>query len=70
MRRILVAEDERRIASFVEKGLRANGFVPVCVADGVSALEVALTGDVDLVLLDLGLPAMDGFTVLRRLRSA
>ncbi|MBL7492452.1 response regulator transcription factor [Frankia sp. AgB1.9] len=68
--RVLIAEDEQRIASFVAKGLRSNGFVPTCVADGQSALEVALSGEVDLLLLDLGLPDLDGFAVLRRLRAA
>lgn len=68
--RVLIAEDERRIASFVEKGLRANGFVPVCVRDGASALTVAMSGEIDLLVLDLGLPDMDGFTVLRRIREA
>jgi DNA-binding response OmpR family regulator len=68
--RILVAEDEDRIASFVEKGLRANGFTPTVVADGATALGHALSGDFDLLVLDIGLPIMDGFTVLRRLREA
>jgi two-component system, OmpR family, copper resistance phosphate regulon response regulator CusR len=70
MSRILVAEDELRIASFVEKGLRANGFSPTVVSDGATALGHALSGDFDLLVLDLGLPGMDGFTVLRRLREA
>jgi two-component system copper resistance phosphate regulon response regulator CusR len=68
--RILLAEDEGRIASFVEKGLRANGFTPTVVEDGASALGHALSGDFDLLILDIGLPIMDGFTVLRRLREA
>ncbi|MBL7495485.1 response regulator transcription factor [Frankia sp. CNm7] len=68
--RVLIAEDEHRIASFVSKGLRSNGFIPTCVADGQSALEVALSGEVDLLILDIGLPDLDGFTVLRRLRGA
>ncbi|OHV29987.1 MULTISPECIES: response regulator transcription factor [Pseudofrankia] len=68
--RVLIAEDEHRIASFISKGLRSNGFVPTCVSDGQSALEVALSGEVDLLVLDIGLPDLDGFTVLRRLRSA
>jgi two-component system, OmpR family, copper resistance phosphate regulon response regulator CusR len=70
MSRILLAEDEARIASFVEKGLRANGFTPTVVADGASALGHAMSGDFDLLVLDIGLPVMDGFTVLRRLREA
>jgi two-component system, OmpR family, response regulator len=70
MSRILVAEDESRIASFVEKGLRANGFTPTVVGDGATALGHALSGDFDLLVLDIGLPVMDGFTVLRRLRES
>lgn len=69
MKRILIAEDEVRISSFVEKGLRADGFTPTVVADGVLALEHALTGEFDLLVLDIGLPGLDGFTVLRRLRD-
>jgi two-component system, OmpR family, copper resistance phosphate regulon response regulator CusR len=70
VKRILIAEDEARIASFVEKGLRANGFTPTTVGDGQTALDHALSGEFDLLVLDLGLPVLDGFTVLRRLRSA
>ncbi|WP_020388374.1 response regulator transcription factor [Kribbella catacumbae] len=70
MSRILIAEDEKLIASFVAKGLRASGFTPTTVGDGQTALDHALTGDFDLLVLDLGLPALDGFTVLSRLRSA
>jgi DNA-binding response OmpR family regulator len=70
MARILIAEDEARIASFVEKGLRAAGFGTETVADGRAALEAALTGGSDLMLLDIGLPGLDGFEVLRRLREA
>ncbi|MFE1347070.1 response regulator transcription factor [Streptomyces sp. NPDC058757] len=70
MNRILIAEDEERIASFVEKGLRANGFTTSMAADGDTALALALTGAFDLVVLDIGLPGRDGFTVLRELREA
>jgi two-component system, OmpR family, copper resistance phosphate regulon response regulator CusR len=70
MSRILIAEDEQRIASFIEKGLKANGFTPTVVDDGPSALGHALSGEFDLLVLDIGLPEMDGFTVLRRLRQA
>ncbi|AUH43461.1 response regulator transcription factor [Streptomyces sp. CMB-StM0423] len=70
MNRILIAEDEERIASFVEKGLRANGFTTTVAADGDTAFEFALTGGFDLVVLDIGLPGRDGFTVLRQLREA
>ncbi|MGQ0632229.1 MAG: response regulator transcription factor [Sporichthyaceae bacterium] len=69
MSRILVAEDEERIASFVAKGLRANGLTVTVVGDGASALDHAGSGEFDLLLLDVGLPTMDGFTVLARLRE-
>jgi two-component system, OmpR family, copper resistance phosphate regulon response regulator CusR len=67
--RVLIAEDEPRIAAFVEKGLRANGFVTAVVGDGLSALDRARSGEFDLVVLDIGLPVLDGFAVLRALRA-
>ncbi|WP_137122554.1 response regulator transcription factor [Segeticoccus rhizosphaerae] len=70
MNRILIAEDETRIASFLEKGLRSNGFVTTTVRNGRAALDEARHGDHDLLVLDIGLPEMDGFTVLHRLREA
>ncbi len=69
MNRILVAEDETRIAQFVQKGLRAHGFVPTVVADGRSALQHAISDEFDLMVLDIGLPGIDGFEVLSRLRD-
>ncbi|MGH3345031.1 MAG: response regulator transcription factor [Carbonactinosporaceae bacterium] len=70
MNRILIAEDEGRIAAFVRKGLTANGFTAAVVEDGPAALGHALSGAYDLLVLDIGLPGMDGFSVLRRLREA
>ncbi|WP_020674308.1 response regulator transcription factor [Amycolatopsis nigrescens] len=70
MGRILIAEDEQRIASFVEKGLRANGFATTVVADGDAALAHAVSGGFDLMVLDLGLPRRDGFAVLQSMRQA
>ncbi|MFD8049826.1 response regulator transcription factor [Streptomyces chartreusis] len=70
MNRILIVEDEERIASFVEKGLRSNGFTTTVVGDGEAAYEYAVTGSFDLVVLDIGLPGRDGFTVLREMREA
>jgi len=67
--RILIAEDEPRIAAFVEKGLSANGFAVTVVGDGPSAYDYAMTGGFDLMVLDIGLPGMDGFAVLRKLRA-
>ena len=68
MARILIAEDETRIASFLEKGLRANGFQIEVAPDGDEALRLGRTGRFDLVILDIGLPGRDGFDVLRELR--
>ncbi len=67
---ILIAEDEERISSFIEKGLRAAGYTSHVVANGGDALDFASTGSFDLVVLDIGLPGLDGFEVLRRLRAA
>lgn len=69
MSRILVAEDEAGIARFVERGLRAAGYGVVVAPTGSEALEHIRGGEVDLVLLDVGLPELDGFTVLRRARG-
>ena len=69
MSRILIVEDEARIASFLDKGLRANGFATEIAADGGEALRLTRIGDYDLVILDLGLPDVDGLQVLQRLRS-
>lgn len=69
MNRILIAEDEPRIASFLEKGLKANGFTTVLVEDGDTAASVADSKDFDLLILDLGLPGKDGSQVLEELRG-
>jgi len=67
--RILIVEDEDRIASFIAKGLAADGHRTTAVADGREGLDHALSGDFDLMVLDIGLPGIDGFEVLDQLRS-
>jgi DNA-binding response OmpR family regulator len=67
--RILIAEDEAGIASFLEKGFQAAGFSTMVAADGVAALVHALSGEFDLLILDIGLPLKDGFEVLREIRE-
>lgn len=69
MARILIVEDEQRIASFVAKGLRADGHLTTVVSDGREGLDHALSGDFDLMVLDVGLPGLGGFEVLDQLRS-
>jgi DNA-binding response OmpR family regulator len=67
--RVLIVEDEPRIASFLEKGLRAAGYVTTVVANGVDAVEYARGEEVDLVILDLGLPGQDGLAALAQIRA-
>jgi two-component system, OmpR family, response regulator QseB len=70
MNRILIAEDEPRLSSFLEKGLGAAGYATTVVADGGAASLMARDEDFDLLILDIGLPGKDGFTVLREVRNA
>jgi two-component system, OmpR family, response regulator len=70
MNRILIAEDEPRLAAFLEKGLNADGFMTTVVADGAAAALMARDADFDLVILDVGLPGKDGFEALRDVRRA
>lgn len=69
MSRILIVEDEPRIASFLAKGLKADGFTTTIAEDGITGLDYALSGSFDLVVLDIGLPGMDGYELLRRLQT-
>lgn len=69
MARILIAEDEPRIASFLEKGLRSHGYTTVTVGDGEAVAAMARDEDFDLVVLDLGLPGLDGLDALRQVRG-
>ena len=69
MARVLIAEDDPRIGSFVEKGLRANGYSTMLVGDGEQAQALAMTDQFDLLILDMGLPRRDGLHVLQELRA-
>lgn len=70
MSQILIVEDEERIASFVSKGLSAAGLSSSWAATAREGYDLAMTGEYELIILDLGLPDQDGFTVLKRLRAA
>ena len=70
MNRILIVEDEPRLVSFLEKGLRSNGFTVSVAENGASAVASAADADFDLMILDLGLPDIDGLDVLRLVRDA
>ena len=67
--RVLLAEDDQRIAADVGKALRANGYVVEVVSDGEEAWFRGDTEDYTAIVLDLGLPKMDGLSVLKRWRS-
>jgi DNA-binding response OmpR family regulator len=66
--RILIVEDEARVADFLDRGLRAEGHFCVVASDGEEGLTLALEGDFDLILLDLVLPRIHGHEVCQRLR--
>jgi DNA-binding response OmpR family regulator len=67
--RILVVEDEKKIAGFIQRGLKECGFVVDVVHRGDEALEIILDNHFDVVLLDIMLPGRDGLSVLRSLRQ-
>jgi DNA-binding response OmpR family regulator len=67
--RILIAEDEPRLAGFLEKGLRAAGYSTAVCDDGNRCVAIARDSDFELLILDIGLPGLDGFSVLRTLRA-
>ena len=69
MSSILIVEDEPRIVAFLTKGLKAAGFAPHTTSTGLEAVELALQTNFDLIILDVGLPDLDGFEVLQRLRG-
>ncbi len=66
--RMLIVEDDRNTADYLQKGLAEHGFVSDVVHNGVDGLHLALTGDYDLVVLDVMLPGMDGRQLIRELR--
>jgi len=68
-KKILIIDDDVALRNGLAARLRANGFAPTFAADGVSAIQVARREVPDLILLDIGLPAGDGFVVMNRLRQ-
>ena len=70
--RVLVAEDDRRIAAFLVKGLREEGYVVEHVSDGITALDyisASTEAPFDLIILDILMPGRDGLSVCRELRT-
>jgi two-component system, OmpR family, response regulator len=68
--RVLLVEDEQRLAATLAMGLRAEGFVVVTAAAGVEGLHEATENDYDVVVLDIMLPGLSGYEVLRQMRAA
>jgi heavy metal response regulator len=68
--RILVVEDEKKVANFIKQGLEEEGYAVDWAKDGQEGLTLALDGVHDLIILDLNLPKMDGLKVLQELRQA
>ncbi|MGL4631123.1 MAG: response regulator transcription factor [Leadbetterella sp.] len=68
-KKILIIEDELRIAQNISKGLQEKGFVTETAFDGMIGLKMALSNDFDLILLDLNLPSMNGYEVCEKIRK-
>jgi len=66
--KILIVEDEQKTGDYLKQGLSEAGFVADLARDGIDGLHLALTGDYDLVVLDVMLPKLDGWQVLREIR--
>ncbi len=67
--RILVVEDEKKIATFVRRGLKEEGYAVDLAFDGVQAHEMAFSNDYNLIILDVMMPKMDGMTLCKKLRD-
>ncbi len=68
--KILIVEDEKKVASFIKRGLEDENYLVTLSYDGLDGFKRALTGDFDLIILDCMLPKKDGITVLHELRAA
>ncbi|HLE77454.1 MAG TPA: response regulator [bacterium] len=69
MARVLLADDDRKLLSLLERGFRYEGFDVVTATDGASCLRLAHTGRPDLIVLDIGMPDIDGLSVCRQVRA-
>ncbi len=67
--RVLVVEDEAKLAGYLRKGLTENGYVVDVAADGIDGRHLALNGEYDLIVLDVMLPGVDGFSVLKAIKA-
>jgi two-component system response regulator MprA len=68
--RVLIVEDDRKLAGLLKKGLEENGHIASTAFNGIEGLEFARAADFDVFIFDIMLPGIDGFTIVRRLRDA
>lgn len=68
--RLLIIEDDRKVASFIKQGLEEERYIVETAADGITGLEMAMNNPFDAILLDIMLPGRDGFSILKELRDA
>ena len=68
--RLLLVEDDEKIARFVEKGLKASGFAVDVAGTGPDGLDMAIGADFDTLIIDIMLPGMDGFALIEKLRAS
>ena len=68
--RILVVEDDRKIASFIKKGLRESGFAVDCAYDGIDGRDLALYEPYDAAIVDIMLPKLNGLSLIEELRKS
>lgn len=68
--RILIVDDEIKLATYLRQGLSENGYVVDVAHDGIDGLHLALQGEYDLIILDIMLPGVDGLSVLQAVRQA
>ncbi|MEM8503967.1 MAG: response regulator [Cyanobacteria bacterium P01_D01_bin.1] len=69
MSNVLIVEDEDKLAAFVARGFKKYGFTTAVATDGAQALQMSQTNAYDAIVLDLGLPIKDGWSVLKEIRS-
>jgi heavy metal response regulator len=67
--RILIIEDEKKVASFIKKGLEEEYFVADIAGDGKEGLKLATTEEYDIIIMDIMLPFMDGITLMKEIRK-
>ena len=68
--RVLIVEDDRRLAHQLKKGMEEQGYAVAVASEGIEGLEAARRGEFDVLVLDVMLPLLDGFTIVRKLRAA